>query len=426
MVFFVSLLDCKNFKQRLDYKVAKNEESKMQGSSRSLVANIVIVIVSVGLIAWAIRLIQLKSTSVASLDAVVNGVVIDIKTPQEGIITSLNADTGSIIEKDSVLLSIENDQVSNLQVKQTSSRLSSQQSQLASAEGQLNQLLSLMELLQADNQNQKRLEVTEYSDRIEQFESDLRGAIARSQLAQVNYDRAVFLQKEGAYSQAVLDLAKAELQARKAEVESLEARRQSILTNREAASIGLTLDRTRSNYDPRVRLEEVQLQIDNQQRTIAALRQSIADAKGELIEAKADVERHRNVIVKAPVSGVIWKLDARKGQLVRQEQSVGQMLDCSRRWVDVYVEEQSLEAIQIGMPAKIELYGSRNLVLKGTVSLIRSGLGRFNAGEDVAITIPQNLPRTTQIRVDLERNSDVGAPNVFCYVGYTGKVTLNK
>lgn len=426
MVFFVSLLDCKNFKQRLDYKVAKNEESKMQGSSRSLVANIVIVIVSVGLITWAIRLIQLKFTSVASLDAVVNGVVIDIKTPQEGIITSLNADTGSIIEKDSVLLSIKNDQVSNLQVKQTSSRLSSQQSQLASAEGQLNQLLSLMELLQADNQNQKRLEVTEYSDRIEQFESDLRGAIARSQLAQVNYDRAVFLQKEGAYSQAVLDLAKAELQARKAEVESLEARRQSILTNREAASIGLTLDRTRSNYDPRVRLEEVQLQIDNQQRTIAALRQSIADAKGELIEAKADVERHRNVIVKAPVSGVIWKLDARKGQLVRQEQSVGQMLDCSRRWVDVYVEEQSLEAIQIGMPAKIELYGSRNLVLKGTVSLIRSGLGRFNAGEDVAITIPQNLPRTTQIRVDLERNSDLGAPNVFCYVGYTGKVTLNK
>lgn len=426
MVFFVSLLDCKNFKQRLDYKVAKNEESKMQGSSRSLVANIVIVIVSVGLIAWAIRLIQLKFTSVASLDAVVNGVVIDIKTPQEGIIKSLNADTGSIIEKDSVLLSIENDQVSNLQVKQTSSRLSSQQSQLASAEGQLNQLLSLMELLKADNQNQKRLEVTEYSDRIEQFESDLRGAIARSQLAQVNYDRAVFLQKEGAYSQAVLDLAKAELQARKAEVESLEARRQSILTNREAASIGLTLDRTRSNYDPRVRLEEVQLQIDNQQRTIAALRQSIADAKGELIEAKADVERHRNVIVKAPVSGVIWKLDARKGQLVRQEQSVGQMLDCSRRWVDVYVEEQSLEAIQIGMPAKIELYGSRNLVLKGTVSLIRSGLGRFNAGEDVAITIPQNLPRTTQIRVDLERNSDLGAPNVFCYVGYTGKVTLNK
>ncbi len=398
----------------------------MQGSNRSLVANIVIVIVSVGLIAWAIRLLQSKFTSVASLDAVVNGVVIDIKTPQEGIIKSLNADTGSIIEKDSILLSVENDQVSNLQVKQTMSRLSSQQSQLASAEGQLNQLLSLTELLQSDSQNQKRLEVTEYDDRIDQFESDLRGAIARSQLAQVNYDRAVFLNKEGAYSQAVLDLAKAELQARKSEVESLEARRQSILANREAASIGLTLERTRSNYDPRVRLEEVQLQIDNQQRTIAALRQSIADAQGELIEAKADVERRRNAIVKAPVSGVIWKLDARKGQLVRQEQSVGQMLDCSRRWVDVYVEEQSVEAIQIGMPAKIELYGSRNLVLNGTVSLIRSGLGRFNAGEDVAITIPQNLPRTTQVRVDLDKNSDLGAPKVFCYVGYTGKVTLNK
>jgi multidrug resistance efflux pump len=403
-----------------------NEENKKQISNRSLSANILIVILSIGLIIWAIRLLQSKFTSINSLDAVVNGVVIDIKTPQEGIIKTLNASTGSIIEKDSLLLSVENDQVSNLQVKQISSRLSSQKSQLAIAEGQLKQLLSLTESLQSDDKNQKRLEVSDYSDRVEQYESDLRGVIARLKLTQVNYDRAVLLQKEGAYSQSVLDLAKVELQARQSEVESLEARRQSVLTNREAASFGLTLDRTRSNYDPRVRLEDVQLQIDNLQRTIVSLRQSITDAQGELTEAEADVERRRNAIVKAPVSGVIWKLDARKGQLIRQEKSVGQMIDCSRRWVDVYVEEQSIESIQIGMPAKIELYGASKLVLNGKVSLIRSGLGRFNAGEDVAITIPQNLPRTTQVRVELDKNSDVGDPNVFCYIGYTGKVTLNK
>lgn len=402
------------------------EEPKKQIANRSLIANILIVVFSIGLITWAIRLVQSKYTSVASLDAVVNGVVIDIKTPQEGIIKSLKADTGSIIKKDVILLSVENDQVSNLEAKQISSRLSSQQSQLVSAEGQLDQLLSLTDLLQSDNQNQKRLEVSDYSDRNEQFESDLRGAIARAKLAGLNYDRAVFLQKEGAYSQSVLDLAKVEFQARQSEVESLEARRQSILTNREAASIGLTLERTRSNSDPRIRLEEVQLQISNQQRTIIALRQSIDDAKSELIEANADVNRRRNAIVKSPVSGVIWKLGAREGQLVRQEQSIGQMIDCSKRWVDVYVEEQSVEAIQIGMPAKIELYAASTLVLNGKVSLIRSGLGRFNAGEDVAITIPQNLPRTAQVRVDLDKNSDLGAPNVFCYIGYTGKVTLNK
>jgi len=402
------------------------EEPKKQIANRSLIANILIVVFSIGLITWAIRLVQSKYTSVASLDAVVNGVVIDIKTPQEGIIKSLKADTGSIIKKDVILLSVENDQVSNLEAKQISSRLSSQQSQLVSAEGQLDQLLSLTDLLQSDNQNQKRLEVSDYSDRNEQFESDLRGAIARAKLAGLNYDRAVFLQKEGAYSQSVLDLAKVEFQARQSEVESLEARRQSILTNREAASIGLTLERTRSNSDPRIRLEEIQLQISNQQRTIIALRQSIDDAKSELIEANADVNRRRNAIVKSPVSGVIWKLGAREGQLVRQEQSIGQMIDCSKRWVDVYVEEQSVEAIQIGMPAKIELYAASTLVLNGKVSLIRSGLGRFNAGEDVAITIPQNLPRTAQVRVDLDKNSDLGAPNVFCYIGYTGKVTLNK
>lgn len=406
--------------------MSQSDESRKNSSKRSLAANILIVILSIGLIAWAIRLVQSKFTSISSLDAVVNGVLIDIKTPQEGVIKSLNADTGSIIEKDSALLAIENDRVSSLEIKQISSRVSNQKTQLASAEGQLNQLLGLIELLESDEKNQKVLEVGNYNSTVEQLESDLRGAIARSKLAQLSYDRALILQKEGAFSQAVFDSAKVELQARQAEVQSIEARIQSVLANRDASSLGLTIDRTRSNSDPRVRLEEVQLQINNQQRTISSLRQSIVDTESELVEAKVDVERKRNSIVKAPVSGVIWKLDARKDQFVRQEQSVAQIIDCSRRWIDVYVEEQSLEAVQIGLPAKIELYGSKSIVLNGKVSLIRSGLGRFNAGEDVAITIPQNLPRTTQVRIDLDKNSDLGAPNSFCYVGYTGKVTLNK
>ena len=143
-----------------------NEENKKQISNRSLSANILIVILSIGLIIWAIRLLQSKFTSINSLDAVVNGVVIDIKTPQKGIIKTLNASTGSIIEKDSLLLSVENDQVSNLQVKQISSRLSSQKSQLAIAEGQLKQLLSLTESLQSDDKNQKRLEVSDANSRM--------------------------------------------------------------------------------------------------------------------------------------------------------------------------------------------------------------------------------------------------------------------
>jgi hypothetical protein len=57
-----------------------NEENKKQISNRSLSANILIVILSIGLIIWAIRLLQSKFTSINSLDAVVNGVVIDIKT----------------------------------------------------------------------------------------------------------------------------------------------------------------------------------------------------------------------------------------------------------------------------------------------------------------------------------------------------------
>jgi multidrug resistance efflux pump len=398
------------------------QEYKVQ--ARSLPSNLLILVISVGLILWSFRLIQTKLTSVTSVDAVVNGTLIDIKAPSEGTVFTQAVNTGDITVRDRPILTLKNERISKLQVQEINSRINQQQAQLDRSQAQLNRQLALMQRLLADEHKHRTLVSLEAQQSLAQMESDLQGAQARYNLAQLSYKRTKFLATQGALPQANLDTAAIEMEQRQAEVSSLKARLNALRTDRQAAQLGLSLTKTRSNFDPEIRLEELQLQIADQRKTIQMLKQSIQDAKAELIQANADIKRKQTVVVSAPTSGVIWRLSAQRGKFVQQGESLGQALDCGRRWVDVFVDERAVRSLQPGTPATIELYGSKSPILHGSVSMVRSGLGRLAAGEDIAIAIDPNLRRNTQVRVELAPDTDKGSPNLFCYVGYTGRVTF--
>lgn len=391
---------------------------------RSLLSNLLILTASIGLVFLSLRLLHTKLTSVISRDAVINGTLIDINAPLEGTVTELTVKTGEAVPQDKTVITLKNDRVSKLQVQEIQSRINEQQAQLQRAESQLQRQLSLLQLLLEDQKNQSRLETLEAGDSVAQAEAELKSAQARYQIAKTSYERSNFLTKEGAMAQTQLDDAKRELETSKNLVDSLEARLKAIRANQKAIGLGLNLARSRSNYDPRIRLQELQLQIADQRQLIATLQQNIKNAEAELIQAKTDMERREQIVVNVPTSGVIWNLLAQRGQFVQQGTTLGKVLDCNRRWVDVFIDEQAVRSIQPGTQAKIELYGSEAQILHGRVSIIRSGLGRLAAGEDVAVPITPNMPRNSQVRVDLEPSTPKGTPNLLCYVGYTGKVTF--
>jgi multidrug resistance efflux pump len=400
------------------------QEYKPSISTRSLLSNLVIVTAGIGLIVWSWQLIRTRFTSVISRDAVINGVLTDIKTPAEGTISQLSVKTGDVISQGQTLITLKNERVSSLPVQTINTRINEQQAQLERAQAQLVRQLSLLQSLSADRQNQTYLEVAEAQDSTLQVESELQKAQSRYRIAQTSYKRSSFLREQGGLAQVQLDDAQRELEESKYEITRLEARLQAVRANQKAAQLGLSLSRARSNYDPGIRLQEMQLQIADQRQTIATLQQGIKDAQAELTQAKADLERKQSVVVNAPTVGVMWRLNAQSGKYVQPGESLGQLLDCSRRWIDVFVDEQAVRSLQPGTPATVELYGSSSQVLQGKVSLVRSGVGRLSAGEDVAVPSIPNLPRNTQVRVDLDSTTAKGNPNLFCFVGYTGRVTF--
>lgn len=393
--------------------------------SRSLLSNLLITLTSLGLIVWAFQLLQTRFTSVVSTDAVINGAVVEIKAPEEGMVSTMTVATGDAAKSGQSLVVLKNERVSELQLQEINSRLSDRNAELQRAQARLDQLLGLAAIAATDNQAQYRLENVEIRRSIDQMNSDLRGAESRLRLAKISRDRAAMLQSEGAIALANLDSAQVEMEQRQAEVDSIRDRLAAMQANQEAAEQGLALDRTRSNYDPRIRLQELQVQIADQQELVSVLEQSIKAIEAELAQAKLEAERQQTIDIGASRAGVIWSLAVQPGTFVQQGESLGQLLDCNRRWVDAIVDERTLRSLQIGTPATIELYGDSSRTLQGEVSMIRPGMGRLSPGEDVAIPIAANTPRTAQVRVALAPDPTPESQERLCYVGYTGKVTFH-
>ena len=391
-------------------------------SSRSPIANLLVLGGGLVLIFISCRLIYEKFTSVISRDATINGVVIELKAPSAGQVTQLDKKAGEKLTKGELLSVLENNLVSQLKIKEITSRLNKQQTELDKDKAYLVLQLRLLKTLEADQQNQYKLQVRRVHDEIMQANAEVEKAQAKYQLAQKKYNRSNFLAEKGAISQENLDLTFSEQQEGQAEVKHWQARLQQLLTEKNAAQLDLSLGRSSSNYDPKIRLQELQMDIANQQQAILSLQQAVKDSQAELTTAHKDFQQQHQVTVKTPASGVIWRLDARQGQFLKEGDSLGAILDCNRRWIDVYVDEQALRSLRIGTPATIQPYGLNDKTFQGRITLVRSGVGRLTPGEDVAIPLKNNLPRQSQVRVEFESEANTLDIKHFCYVGYTARV----
>ncbi|MBD2562137.1 MULTISPECIES: HlyD family secretion protein [Nostoc] len=399
-------------------------------SVRSLASNAAMILISAALLSWSFRFMKAQLTTVNSVDAVMNGMLTDIRAQQEGVISKVTVKTGQSIKSEDLLFVIENQRTSQLQAQEVSSRLNQQEAELRQAQERLAHKLSLLNIVNRDAVNQERLAVSENQQNQKQLLSDLEGTKSRYQLAQLNYKRAKLLKSEGAIAEASLDTAEIELKQRESEVKSLQAKLAALQVNQDAVRNGLSLSRTRSNYDPSIRLVELQLQIAEDQQGIETLKKMIQGTKAEFDQAKKDLQHKQIVTIKSPESGVMWRLTAQLGKFVQQGESLGQIAACNQRWVDAWVDEQKVQLLQVGTPAEIKLNGTASsITLTGKISVIRSGIGRLSAGEDTVVAMMPNLPRHTQVHITLDTEpSSSSSENMhngnLCYIGYTGRVVF--
>jgi multidrug resistance efflux pump len=404
---------------------AQIDRADPQITPRSLLSNALIVLISAGLLVWAVRLMHTKMTSVISRDAVINGIVVDINAPMEGEISELSLASGAQIEKDKPVIALKNDKISELGPQGIRTRINNAQAQIQRIQGQLESRMALRQRWEGEEVSHQSLRVERGDRSLQQIEAELRAAQSQLTVAERNYDRIASLVKQDVLPKARLDEVEMEKEQMAGEVQSLQARLERSQVEQSSFQRDVSLDSS-NNYQPKYRLQDIDLEIRNLELELKTVQQELQDAQQELVKATTDVKNNQARVVQTPVAGVVWKLNSQKGQYVQKGANLGQVLDCSQRWVDVFVDEQALRDITPGMVASIELYGAASQTLEGKVSTIRSGVGRLQAGQDVAVPIAPNMPRTTQVRVEIEQSAEKGDPKSMCYVGYTGKVSFKR
>jgi len=141
---------------------------------------------------------------------------------------------------------------------------------------------------------------------------------------------------------------------------------------------------------------------------------------------RADIERQvalqKEAVVAMPFDGVVWSVRGQNGTQVGAQESVINVLDPKRVWVDAFLHEKHAGKLRVGSPVVVRAVdGAQSW--PGRVESIRAGAGRVDPEQYVAVPAADLARRRIAVRVRLEAANPFGASEFFG-VGRSVKVTV--
>jgi multidrug resistance efflux pump len=385
--------------------------------------NLVTLCAALGLLG-ASSALWMQFTRVRAREAIVEVRTLTLKSPIEGLVTSLEVKAGERIHKGQSLFYITNSRVPKPRIGDLQIALSAAEAKLQMIQLQEERAKRILATADTDFARQSRLQISRQQEELTALIRKRQQAAQEASFAGRNYARRYHLYKQGAIAFDEVDRTGTSLAQARAEVRLGENKIKAQKMVVEAARKNLTLIATRGGADPETfhresanRLAIIQEEKQDQSSRIRAL-------KKQLSQANKEYEINRFANVPSPINGVVWTIDHYAGSSIREQETILSILDCSERWINTYVREGDIKNLNIGQSAEISLYGS-NLKLKGKVSLIRSGIGRSSTGSDITPLLPINMYREAQVKVAIEKGQGPSQnPGNLCFSGYTGKVTF--
>ncbi|GAB4459746.1 MAG: hypothetical protein OHK0029_22760 [Armatimonadaceae bacterium] len=254
---------------------------------------------------------------------------------------------------------------------------------------------------------------------LESAQASLATAKANLKNAQLNLDRQQQLVKKGFVAQSVVDTAQAQVAAAQAQVDSAQAQVRAAATR--AETVGIGQDASIAAAQARVREAEQSLrtaeanrvQIELRRQDVKNAEAGLAQAKASLAQAKAAVEaaranqlqvdirandvktakaqiaraeaqlRNTTIIlnqttIRAPSDGVVLQKYVEQGTIIASAtgfssgggQSIVQIGDLSRVYVDAQVDETDISQVKVGQKVKVEFDAMPDKPFIGTVQRI--------------------------------------------------------
>jgi multidrug resistance efflux pump len=385
------------------------------------------VIFGVGLVMTAGYFFWQRQTRVVSRVGYINAELINIYAPITGVLKLERVDVGDELPEGRLIGSVTNERNPQIEidVENLRSRLMIAKNQLRSVNERLNSRQRLVDFLTEKANSQATLEIEFFRANLNRARSELSQAQANLNLARKEAERFTRLAQEGAVPQQRADQAIAELRTAEALVRSRKAEVDRSISALNATQQGLQLDSARTFSFPEIRLLDLQREITDLTQEKREIEVSILVLEKELRNAQQQLNLQREAKLKSPIKAVVWSVNLRTGKLgvpIGAGTPIMQLLDCQEVWATALVAEQENRRLRLGQPAEVRLLDGTNRVYKGRVRSIRGGVGRVNAGVDVAVPPNELVRNELEVQVTLDDRGEELSAGRFCSVGQSVEV----
>jgi multidrug resistance efflux pump len=352
--------------------------------------------------------------------AVVTAYLTDIRTPIDGVLSGMPPSAGGRFVRNTVLGSVDNQlfdqqhlQNLGMLAEEAESGAAAAKTERAALQAQEQDLLERanlhMQAVSTRMQGQKAEAQRLLAERVADLDEAGRELDRGKQL----HDAGILADSEYDKLRSRNQIAAAAEAAQQAAVATLDSELRS-------AAAGVLSEPGINNDVPysRQRADEIRLRLAEIDRTRFTLQAQAGEAQSSLDaeHARIDLIRHSNLI--APVSGMLWKLDAVNGERVATGDAVARIVECSRAFVLAEVPQDRVPDIAIGAPTRLRLSGETRERL-GKVLAISGDPQRDDDRKLAAFPTQNPRQHLATVRISLDSAEDD------CPVGRSATVLIS-
>lgn len=148
-------------------------------------------------------------------------------------------------------------------------------------------------------------------------------------------------------------------------------------------------------------------------RTILTNKLALAKKAAERVsELTRQVQLQHNAIVTMPFDGLAWTVPAKNGAQLALNETVIEVFNPSRIWVDAYFNDRHANKLLVGREVTVETQQGE-LISRGRVEFVRAGVGRIPFDGVTAVSPSEYAPRRIAVRVRLESGVPFAASQFF-------------
>gem|GEM_PF-5405602 len=356
--------------------------------------------------------------STKSYKGYVNGKIVHLRPPISGTYTADYLSVGAPVKANQHLATVENPRAVQLEGEQRflAQKVEIAKNQLVELQGMIAIREGRMAQFQNSSGEQSTLRVAYEKQSVVAAEGQLAQAKLMVVQAQKDYDRYKRMADKGYVSKQQAEQQKLALVEAQAQLNTSSAKLNAEGAKLDAAKAGFQVDSALSQNSAESRVLDIENQLMDLKQRRAETQTQLVTSQEMLVNLEKSNAALRTHKLISPVDGVLWFVGANDQEFVSENSDVIDVLDCDHLWVDTYIDEQKMKALEFDQPVKIKILSHPEIKnITGKIMISRSGVGRVSTHEGVAL--PNEREKSHALVRILVDWPEIPDPMQSCYVG---------